>query len=92
MRYVKKPIIVEAFQLKVDCLTEDAQSNLPDWAIKALKDGVLMGDPDHKSTWIKTLEGLMHASKYDYIIQGIKGELYACKPDVFKKTYERVVG
>ncbi|CAI3236642.1 putative phage protein (fragment) [Clostridium neonatale] len=37
---------------------------------------------------IKTLEGDMKASVGDFIIQGIKGELYACKPDVFEKTYE----
>lgn len=37
---------------------------------------------------IKTLEGYMYASRYDYIIKGIKGEFYPCKPDIFYKTYE----
>lgn len=36
---------------------------------------------------IKTLEGIMIANKGDYIIKGIKGELYPCKPDIFKLTY-----
>lgn len=39
---------------------------------------------------INTLEGLMTASVGDYIIKGIKGEFYPCKPDVFAKTYEEV--
>lgn len=39
---------------------------------------------------IKTLEGVMKANKGDWIIKGIKGELYPCKPDVFKMTYEKV--
>ena len=39
---------------------------------------------------IATLEGVMHASVGDWIITGIQGEQYPCKPDVFEKTYERV--
>lgn len=38
---------------------------------------------------IETLEGVMKANKGDYIIKGVKGELYPCKPDVFKLTYEK---
>lgn len=40
---------------------------------------------------IPTLEGVMTASSGDYIIRGVKGELYPCKPDIFQATYERVV-
>lgn len=40
--------------------------------------------------YIKTLEGTMKANKGDYIITGVKGEQYPCKPDVFKQTYEEV--
>jgi hypothetical protein len=39
---------------------------------------------------IKTLEGTHHVSVGDYVIQGIKGELYPCKPDIFTATYEAV--
>jgi len=49
------------------------------------KDGEVVAD-----LFIHTLEGDMHASKGDYIIKGIKGEFYPCKPDVFTKTYEEV--
>ena len=44
-------------------------------------DGILM---------IKTLEGDMKVSINDYVIKGIKGEFYPCKPDIFEKTYEKV--
>ena len=39
---------------------------------------------------IETLEGVMKADKGDWIIKGVKGELYPCKPDVFEMTYEKV--
>lgn len=47
---------------------------------------ILVGDEIH----IHTLEGTMVASKGDWIIKGVKGEFYPCKPDIFEKTYEKV--
>ncbi len=48
-------------------------------------------EPDPVSAaCIHTLEGKMYARPGDYIIKGVNGELYPCKPDVFAKTYERV--
>ena len=43
-----------------------------------------------EEVYIETLEGVMKADKGDWIIKGVKGELYPCKPDVFKMTYEKV--
>lgn len=43
-----------------------------------------------RGVYIQTLEGWMHASEGDYIIQGVKGEFYPCKPDIFALTYEEV--
>ena len=40
--------------------------------------------------YIKTLEGKVKISEWDYIIKGIKGEYYPCNPDVFEESYERV--
>jgi len=40
---------------------------------------------------VKTLEGVITASPYDYIIKGVQGEFYPCKPDIFEQTYEKVV-
>jgi hypothetical protein len=39
--------------------------------------------------YVKTLEGTHHARVGDYIIQGVNGEIYPCKPDIFEKTYEK---
>ena len=46
---------------------------------------------DGKELYIKTLEGRMHVSKGDWIIRGVQGEFYPCKPDIFDQTYEPVV-
>ena len=43
-----------------------------------------------KDMYIETLEGVMHASQGDWIITGVNGEKYPCKPDIFEKTYEPV--
>ena len=43
-----------------------------------------------KDVHIETLEGVMHASPGDWIITGVNGEKYPCKPDIFEKTYEPV--
>ena len=53
---------------------------------KILKDTLV--DPIAKKVYIPTLEGTMTADIGDYIIKGIKGEFYPCKPDIFEATYE----
>lgn len=47
-------------------------------------------DPENPVLKIETLEGGMNASVGDYIIKGVNGEYYPCKPDIFEKTYEEV--
>ena len=91
-RYRKKPVEVEAFLFGVD--------NMPDWFMDKVtsKDVVLHRIPFDESRarnygqmycYIKTLEGTMQAYEgKDYIIKGIKGEIYPCKVDVFESTYE----
>lgn len=48
-------------------------------------------DKDNPYLKIETLEGTMKASVGDYIIKGVNGEFYPCKPDIFEKTYKRVI-
>ncbi len=95
MRYRKKPVTVEAFQYDGDLIGADGNAYVPDWAIKALRDGTMYyGTPDSNSPpcelYINTLEGIHHVSVGDYIIRGVNGEIYPCKPDIFAKTYEEV--
>ena len=82
-KFVKKPVVVEAIQYNGINITEIESflvSKLPTvWS--SVEDTQLI---------IPTLEGDMKVSKGDYIIKGIKGEFYPCKPDVFKSTYNVV--
>lgn len=77
MRFKKKPVVIEAF-----CFTVD---EVPDWW-RELKD--VQVEVDTCAALIPTLEGVMRASPGDWIIKGIAGEVYPCKPEIFKATYE----
>lgn len=87
-KYRKKPVVIEAVQLSGD-YDSDGTCTCPGWIHKAFDDGVLYFD-DSGELYVHTLEGEHHASVGDYIIQGVKGELYPCKPDIFEQTYEKV--
>lgn len=82
MKYVKKPVVIEAF--KWDGTDECIDS--VDWAYLKLLNGDI-GRTCNR-LFIKTLEGTMEAKEGDYIIKGVEGEIYPCKPDIFEKTYE----
>lgn len=84
-KYKKKPVEIEAFQYMGDLKDRYGGWLAPSWAVKALKDGVMYYDGPE--LYIKTLEGDHHVSVNDYIIQGVHGELYPCKPDIFSETY-----
>lgn len=89
MKYRKKPVVIEAFQYDGDLMNDQGDYYAPQWAEEAFKSGVMYyidGD-----LFIKTLEGDLGVSVDDYVIQGIQGELYPCKPDIFAKTYEEVL-
>jgi thioesterase domain-containing protein len=84
-KYRKKPVVIEARQLHPDNWAEIVM-----WCNEGLH-------PAHQATawrgWdngitIRTLEGDHFATYGDYIIKGVKGEFYPCKPDIFEMTYE----
>jgi hypothetical protein len=91
MRYRKKPVVVDVFHWARESRPEE----YPGWLLKAVGKGIVSIYP--KSTKllqafmiIETLEGRMTAKFGDYIIQGVHGEIYPCKPDIFEATYEKV--
>ena len=91
-RYRKKPVVIEAFKWTGG----PAQLEDPEWIVDAIKrQEVWFGVNDEKDTnpimFIATLEGTHRANVGDYIIKGIKGEIYPCKPDIFEATYEDVI-
>ncbi len=82
-KYRKKPVVIEAFQHTRGALW-------PKWFDEAWDRKEVDGDPDTEIISIITLEGTMEANIGDWIIKGVKGELYPCKPDIFEMTYEPV--
>jgi hypothetical protein len=87
MRYRKKPVVIEAFQIGAG----DPTAARPSWFVAAIQRGqVWFQGGDGPYYTIKTLEGEMRANHGDWIIRGVKGELYPCKPDIFAATYEPV--
>lgn len=90
-RYRKKPVVIEAFKWTGDI----NQLEDPEWIVDAIKrQEIWFGVNDENDTnsimFIDTLEGVHQASIGDYIIKGIKGEIYPCKPDIFEATYDVV--
>lgn len=91
-KYRKKPVVIDAFRFGID--------PKPDWFLEAILNGVAKchtsgecsGRYKDIELWctIETLEGTHQVNWSDYIIKGIKGELYPCKPDIFEATYEKV--
>ena len=82
MKYRKKPVVIEAQKL-----TDFNYRDLAEWY-----NGVARAREDNFEPYVTiyTLEGTMKADLGDYIIKGVKGEFYPCKPDIFEATYEAV--
>lgn len=86
MKYRKKPVVIDAILYngknvhEVLCFLNDNIGKTPE-SMRHNSDNQIM---------IKTLEGTMLASVGDYIIKGVNGEYYPCKPDIFEKTYDIV--
>ena len=82
-KYRKKPVVIEAMQL-----TRENYAAVDCWITRS--GGRECELLENKSLVIHTLEGDMVANKGDWVIKGIKGEFYPCKPDIFEMTYEEV--
>lgn len=96
MKFRKKPVVIEAFQFSG---WTDALSRYPRWFTDSNPRGpggdIFWEKFDEKPPFdcaaiIETLEGYMRAEWGDWIIRGVKGELYPCKSDIFEATYEAV--
>lgn len=89
-KYRKKPVVIEAFRFYIDAM--------PDWFMDKVSDNsVILRNCDYNRydiedayCEINTLEGVMRGNGGDYIIRGVNGEIYPCKPDIFEATYESV--
>jgi hypothetical protein len=81
MKYIKLPVIVEAFKWVP---TDNNVALIRDWM------GGFISYNAKMQIEIETLEGVVFASPGDWIIKGVEGEFYPCKPSVFEKTYKKV--
>ena len=75
--------------MEIDAFRLPLEGPMPDWLEVAIAAGVVCSHGEGGAQ-IDTLEGLLTATQGDWIIRGVKGELYSCKPDVFALTYEPV--
>jgi len=85
MKYRKKPVVIDAYKYEgdgLDALSWSAEVSPDPKTPLIVKPGI--------GLFIETLEGEMHVSEGDFIIKGIQGEFYPCKPDIFEQTYEKV--
>lgn len=84
-KFRKKPVVIEAMQFTgsnlADCLV---------WAVGVSREAAEGCQAMNAPLYIPTLEGDMKASVGDWIIKGVKGEFYPCKPDIFDATYDAV--
>ncbi len=80
MKFRKKPVVIEAIQW-----TGDNYLAVNEWCQGAIPRDVL-----RDTLQIRTLEGVMTARVGDWVIRGVSGEFYPCKPDIFAATYEAV--
>lgn len=87
MKYRKKPVVIEARQIPAT-FDYDETCEILGWIND---NGGVAGPIDEgpNVVYIATLEGEMEASLGDWIIRGVRGEFYPCKPDIFEATYER---
>lgn len=98
-KFRKLPVVIDAVQITAADFNGQTWDGspfaevAPEWLVDAVKGGLVAvhpGSEDYAWFAIKTLEGTMIAGPGDWIIQGIKGEIYPCKPDIFAATYELV--
>ena len=80
-KYRKKPVVIEAMRFMGPFSFDEMLVEFEDFT------GILLKSNEIQ---IETLEGKMIANLGDWIIKGVKGEFYPCKPDIFKQTYEPV--
>lgn len=87
MKFRKKPVVIEAWLIPpVGHASLDAP---PTWLVSAIVNGTVQA-LQSGGVLIETLEGTHRGDVGDWIIQGVKGELYPCKPDIFAATYDEI--
>ena len=88
MKYRKKPVVIDAWLFTEEKIQK---GHIPGVEDRAMFSEIWLGKSSEDGRYyIDTLEGQMTVKEGDYIIKGVQGEFYPCKPDIFKQTYEPV--
>lgn len=91
MKYRKKPVEIDAEQFTTNNEIENTiMDNICIWVNQGQPANSRHAWHNGTDIFIQTLEGVMTANVGDWIIKGVKGEFYPCKPDIFEATYEKV--
>lgn len=89
MKFRKKPVVIEAIEIKVDNADDLAEFTGRDSRVAEVMVAEYDGDnPRVTHVFIYILEGIMRGEIGDWVIRGVEGEFYLCKPDIFAATYE----
>lgn len=83
-KYRKKPVVIEAIEFKGKENWSEVNTFIGDSFVS-----IAENDDGTATLGLKTLEGTLYGFQGDFIIRGVKGEIYACKPDIFALTYEK---
>lgn len=86
MQYIRKRVVIEAWQFTKNNFKEGIPRLFRNHSVDLWSQygGDVIGGE------VKTLSGVVELSENDWIIRGVKGEFYPCKPDIFEMTYEKV--
>lgn len=88
MKYRKKPVVIEALQWDG---TRKGVDDIRAWAPKLKTVSLITNQIGDVTDWrIGTLEGNHIVSPFDFVIRGVAGEFYPCKPDIFRATYDAI--
>lgn len=98
-KYRKRPVVIDAvlwdgstdaMQIVCGWVKDYWQDKLDQAATEVHNNGVVVMQSDTMALELPTLEGILTGQRGDYIIKGVAGEVYACKPEIFDKTYEGI--
>ena len=87
-KYRKKPVVIDAILYSGYNGNGFVFDEAPEWFTNSIGDYALVFDNSDEQLKVNTLEGEMIVSPGDYIIRGVKGEIYPCKPEIFEMSYE----
>lgn len=90
-KYIRKPIIIDAFQYDGDLMNGKGVYYVPEWAVHAYNKGKMRYDSftsDAPPT--ELFIGADHVKVGDFVIRGVDGEIYPCKQELFKKEYKEI--